>query len=232
MATVTDIVTDALFALGAYGQSESLTAEDGALALRRLKRLVDSLANDGLTVYATTDGTFNTVAGTESYSTTGLSAGRPVSIASIFIRESDVDYAVTQITEAQYDAMPYKPAEGLPAYFYYEAGYPNGTIYFYPTPGQVYETHVKGNYPLLSSSITLGTTVSLPPGYEAVLTDALAVDLGPSFGRPVSADLRKSALDALANVKRTNFSPGILATGLPGSGDGYTPGWVRIQGDT
>lgn len=232
MATVTDIVTDALFALGAYGQSESLTAEDGALALRRLKRLVDSWANDGLTIYATTEGTFNTVVGTESYSTTSLSAGRPVAIASIFLRQNDVDYQVTQIGEAEYDAMPYKPAEGLPAYFYYEAGYPNGTIFFYPSPGAIYAAHVKGNYPILSSSVTLGTSLSLPPGYEAALADNLAVDLGPSFGRAVSGDLRQAAKESLAAIKRTNFSPSYMQLAMPGSGEGWAPGYIRMQGDT
>lgn len=231
MATVRDLITDALAANGALGQGESLSDDDVQLCLRRLQRMIDSWANDVLTVFDTTEGTMTLVAGTTSYSTTSLSSGRPVSVQNMFLRLDNVDYPVTMIDEESYDAQCYKPATGLPIYCQYAPSYPNGTFYFYPTPSDAYVAHVKGRYPL-GSSWTVNTAVSLPPGYEAALCDNLAVDVASAFGRPVSAALAESARKAKVALQMANRPPMLMQTALPGSGEGYVPGYLRIQGDT
>lgn len=230
MATVRDIVTDAMYAIGALGQGESLNATDGALCLRRFTRMIGTWANENLTVYDTTEGTLTLAGGTVSYSTTLLSSGRPVTIDSMFLRLSGIDYPITQVTQEVYDSFPYKAAQGRPSVYTYSPGYTAGTFYFYPTPDTAYVAHVQGRYPLMTGTITLETAVSLPPGYEAALCDNLAVLIAPSFGVAVSSDLRIAANSSKDALRSTNHVPLEMTSSLGTSG--YVPGYIRILGDT
>ena len=227
MATVRDLITDSLFAIGALGQSETLTDADAQLCLRRLIRMVGSLANEHLTVYTTAEDTFTMTAGTASYATTLLTvSGRPVSVQNLFLRLSNVDYPVEPINEQQYDAFAYKPAAGLPSYFLFDTTFPNGTFFFYPTPSAAYVAHVKGRYPLLASTITLATTLSLPLGYEAMLCDNLAVNIASSFGVQAPPELVDAARKSKAWLKTNNYVPMLMDSTL--SNSSYVPGHIRI----
>lgn len=230
MSTVRDLVTDAMFAVGALGQGESLGANDGALCLRRFVRMLGTWANENLMVYTTTEGTMNLTAGTATYSTTLLSSGRPTTIQNMFLRLSGIDYVVDQIDEETYDAFAYKAAAGLPTVCFYEASYPNGAFSFYPTPGDAYVAHVKGRYPLMAGTVTLDTVLSLPPGYEAALCDNLAVNIATSFGLQAPAEVRQLAMTGKDVIKATNHVPMEMTSTLGTSG--YVPGYIRILGDT
>lgn len=227
---VRDLIYDALFACGAHGQGDVPSDADAQLCLRRLQRMVDSWANDNLTVYNTVAGTMSLVAGTNAYSTTLLSTGRPVTIQNAYLTRQQIDYPLTQLTEEEWNAIAYKVPQGLSSVFYYSPGHPDGTFYFYPTPSDPDVVTVNGRYPL-AVGLALTTTLSLPPGYEAALCDSLAVDIAPSFGVQPSAVLTRSATMARDVLKSTNFVPGVMQTGLPGSGYSV-PGYIRIRGDT
>lgn len=229
MATVRDVVTDALFANGALGQGESLDATDGALVLRAFTRMLGTWANENITVYTTSEGTMTLVAGTATYATTSLSTGRPVSVQNMFLRLNSVDYQVDLIGEEEYDAIPYKTSSGLPLVCLYEASYPNGSFTFYPVPSEAYVAHVKARYPLISGTITLETSVSLPPGYEAALVDNLAVYVAPFFGLQAPGDLRMRAHASKEALRATNHVPLRMTSSLAGGSS--MPGYLRIIGD-
>jgi len=200
------------------------------MVLRRLQRLIGSWANETLMGYATIPGTMTLANGTASYATTALSTGRPTTIDNVFLRLDGIDYPCERWTEDEYNARSYKAATGLPDGYFYRPGFPDGTFYFYPTPGAAYVAHVSVREPLMAA-LTLDTVWALPEGYESAICDALAVDCASSFGKQPSRELLMAAAAGKQRLKVTNYTPGILQTGLPGSGR-YVPGYLRIQGDT
>ncbi len=215
MATVRDILEDALRVNGALGQGEALADDDWQVALRALRRMLGTLANQPLALYETQEGTLTLTPGTVSYSTSLLSTGRPVSIDSAFLRLSSIDYPLTFIDNQSYNDRQYKNNTGLPTEVYYEPGYPSGTFYFYYAPASPYVAHITGRYPLIAGTITLDTTIALPEGYEAMLVNSLAVKTAALFGRPVTQQMKDDERDALAWLKRTNAVHLELKSDLP-----------------
>jgi hypothetical protein len=228
---VRDLIYDAMAACGVNGRGETPADSDAQLCLRRLRRMIDSWANDNLTVYNTTAGTMTLTANTASYSTTLLSSGRPVTIQNAYLTRQGIAYPLRMVSEQEYNGIADKSAQGLPSVVFYDPSYPNGTFYFYPVPDAADVVTVNGRFPLMTSSIFLATALSLPPGYEAALCDNLAVDISPSFGVTPSATLVKEAKLSRSALKTTNQVPPTLRTALPGAGYG-TPGYIRILGDT
>lgn len=230
MSDVREIVTDALSKLGVVSVDADLSDEDAAVALRELKRMVGTWANAPLLMFDATTGTFVTVAGTSSYSTTGLAAGRPVTVQNVYLTSGGIDYPCDAMSEQEYDDMAYKAATGLPDRYYFAPSYPNGAFYFYPTPDQVYTVTVKGRYRVLTSAATLNTAVSMPDGYEDALVNCLAVACAPHFRVRVSAELAAMARSSRSWLKATNYQP--LEMKIPFTGDRYVPDYLRIVGDT
>lgn len=230
MSDVREIVSDALSKLGIVSVDAALSDEDGAVALRELKRMIGRWANSPLMLYDATTGTFPTAAGTTSYSTTLLSAGRPVSIQNLYLTNSGIDYPCDPMSEQEYDDTAYKAAMGLPARYYFATSYPNGTFYFYPTPDQVYTVTVKGRYRILTAAATLNTAIAMPDGYEDALVNCLAVACAPHFRVQVSQDLAAAARASRSWLASTNYQP--LEMCIPFTGDRYVPDYLRIVGDT
>lgn len=230
MSDVREIVSDALSKLGVVSVDAALSDEDAAVGLRELKRMVGTWANAPLLMYDATTGTFATVAGTASYSTTGLSAGRPVTVQNVYLTSGGIDYPCDPMSEQEYDDTAYKAATGLPDRYYFSTSYPNGAFYFYPTPDQVYTVTVKGRYRVLTAAATLSTSVSMPDGYEDALVNCLAVACAPHFRVGVTAELAAAARASRSWLKATNYQP--LEMSIPFTGDRYVPDYLRIVGDT
>ena len=157
MATGASLVSDALTEAAILGVGETASAEDQNLALRILNRMLDSWANESLMIYATTSESFVMVPNQASYSTSLLASGRPVSIASMYVSLSDIDYPVDMIDQQTFDAIPYKPTPAIPNQCYYSAGMPDGTFNFYPTPYAAFTCHVASRKQLVSGSVAAVT---------------------------------------------------------------------------
>ncbi len=229
MSTVSDLITDAMFAVGAAGQGDSISAGDANLCLRRLTRMLGTWANEGLMVYDTVESTPSLIAGTASYASNMVNAGI-VSIQNMFIRSSSTDYVVHPTTEQDYDAIAYKSASGMPSVYFFKPTAAAPVLYFYPTPDAAYEVHIKARYPLMST-VALATTITQPSGYEAAMCDNLAVDIASSFGLQPPASLVESARASKMWLKTTNYKPREMVSTILLSGPGQ-PGYIRILGDT
>ena len=189
--------------------------EDAQLCLRRLNRLVDSWANDKLFAFHVKESSFTMAAGTASYSSALLSNGRPASVDTVRVRLSNVDYPIKLINNQQYSDLVLKSTASIPTLCYIDADYPNWSMTFYPTPAAAYTCYVSGRYPI-TSTLTLDTVLSLPPGYERALVDNLTVDIGPSFGVPAAPATVEAARASLAALKRNNAVNRVMSTNLPG----------------
>jgi hypothetical protein len=124
------------------------------------------------------------------------------------VRQSGSDFPVEVITAEEWARINYKAARGMPDVCWYDTAYPTGLLNLYPTPDAIYTAYVAARLPL--PAITLVTAISFPRGYEKAIVDGLAVDIAPSFGRPVTADMRVAADAAEYVLRTTNYEPGLL----------------------
>src|SRR4051812_38997850 len=109
MATGSDIVTDAMYACGALGQGDTLTAADAQLCLRRLNRMLDMWSGVRELIYEVFDDTFSTVIGTQTYSSALLASGlRPRRVDNMYLTLGVIDYPIELVGSQEWDAIPYK----------------------------------------------------------------------------------------------------------------------------
>lgn len=202
-----DLINKAFYLAGIYTFNQSIPGAEMNNALDTLNSLLDSWKADNLFNYSTELFTGNMVAGQESY-TIGVSGDwvtqRPVAIDDVFIRLNNVDYPLEQIDQRLYDTISLKSLQtNLPNYYFYNPDYPNGTIYFYPTPSQTIQIFLRfGKY--VSHFDALETEVNFPPGYQHAMLYTLGSELSTLYGNP-REDLERKSIDLIANIKKNNI---------------------------
>lgn len=207
------LVTDALYGAQILGvDQQGPTDNEAQTMLRRLNRMLDSWANEGLMVYAITSESFAMTAGQAAYSSS-LLASRPVAIDSIFVRLTDIDYPVQLVDNQYFDAIPYKATTGIPGACYVDTAFPNMTFNFYPAPYAAFTCFINSRK-TFQAAIALATSVTLPPGYEKALVDGLTVEACRTFGREPTADMVRNVIEAKAVLKRTNYKPLVAELGF------------------
>lgn len=212
MATVSDIVHAALREIGRLATGEVATQDDAQKALDALSRLQDKWNAERLYTYTVTRTTF-TITETASFtlgSGATINTPRPAHIDDVRLVDTapapDIETPLQKLNDQEWAAIQVKAlTAALPTHWYYNATYPNGTLYLWPIPtqsslqGAVYAATPITRYTALS------TEVSLPPGYEEMLVTNLAVRLAPMFGQQVHPDLRDAAKAAMHVIKRINL---------------------------
>lgn len=203
MATANDLITRAFRRGRILGKDQVPVADEAADALSELNDLLDLWWNDTLAVFHILQESFALVAGQPSR-TIGAGANfattRPVKIMDgCFVRRNGVDTPVTVIRDRTlYDALSLKSVQGLVEYVFYDATVPTGTLYFYPTPDQA-DTIFLNSLSRLQTIAALVTPILLPPGYNSLVVNGLAIALCPDNGMEAPA----SVVRAFALAKRT-----------------------------
>jgi hypothetical protein len=207
--TALQLIESAMSKINMLSAGETVSAEDGAIGLLRLNALIDSMENDNLFSYTTTDTTFTLPASTVSR-TIGpaqqINLTRPVKIlAGSFSRLDNTDYPLTPVSEPEYNAIMLKSTVNsvAPAVCFYDGGTPTGTVYFWPAPSEAVEVHLIT--PEAGGSATdLTTSYLFPPGYQRYIEYALAVELAPDFNTTASPMVMGAAANQKRLLKRTN----------------------------
>lgn len=207
MSTAQDIITRALRSLQVVAQGETPDADQLSDGLVSLNDLLSAWGNERLMVYQTVQETITLVGGQSAYDigvgATSLNTSMPIRIERAFIRLNGIDYPLEILTRDQYQSIASKSdSSDIPSGLYYDTGYPESVIRLShaPTGGTLY---IDSWTPLTAFS-TLGTTVSLPNGYERALRLNLAVELMPEYGVQ-NEILFSMARDAKAGIKRANY---------------------------
>lgn len=214
MTAVLTLIEDAAYAAKVLGQDQTISSGDSQLILRRLNRLLDLRANEKQLVFGNSTETFTMTAGQSQYSTALFTDGRPVTIMSMYVTLNNINYPVEMIDVQKWNEITYKLTESIPNQCYYNPLYPDGQLNFYPLPYAAFTCTADCQYPL-TGPLTLATNVTLPPGYEAWIVAELAVDIWPSFKRgPIDQDLKEAQREARAILKRNNYQPLEMNTGL------------------
>jgi hypothetical protein len=211
MATAQTLINRALRIIGVIGAGQTPAAEDSADALVALNSLIESQSINGATIFDTPLRSITLVNGQASYTigtngTPDLTATRPMEIVGAYVRQNSSDYPVVLIDEATYDSYTTKTTttSSLPDRLWYDKTVPNGTIYLWPVPSAANTLYIRCQE-VFTSFAALSTAVTLPPGYERWLVWALARELGPEYGKPLTSDQEMLYREAEANVKRQNL---------------------------
>jgi hypothetical protein len=227
VATVqTAIINPALRMLGQIGSGESPTPDESADCLIGINAMLEGWKNDGLLAFAREELTLTLADGDGSYTigTSGdVNTTRPVLILEAWIVDSNISYPVRQISREEYSAIPDKTTESSwPDKFCYEPTIASslGTILVHPLPNATRTMKLLVRIPV-SEFAAVGTTVTLPPGWEEALASNLAIRMAPEFQTSPSPEVVKIARESKAAIKRINTRPLKASTGLEGLVGGH-----------
>jgi len=227
--TVAQLIASALRKIRVYAPGESIDAAELQDNLSVLNSLINYLSTKGINIPFTTTETLALVADQASYtigSGGDFDTARPVSIEArkSFIRDANNnDYTLEPMTQQEYARIPLKSETGsYPSRIFYDPQFPLGIIYLQVPPTSGLTLYLVSNKLMTSYSSTV-TTLSLSPGYQAMLEYNLAVWLADEYGKPVTGSLGTIAAQTLAAVQSLNARPEKMALDVPAgiSGGGF-----------
>lgn len=233
MATVLDLITEALVTVKALAVGETAPPSMTSDALNRFNEVLEALTIQNLAVYTNLATTFPLVAGTRSYTigpTGAVVTERPPYLETAFVTYTGTDFPVVLHTDEEYAQLALKGQRGLPQWFFYDPGYPNGTITLWPVPDQAATMTVYQNK-AFTAAATIYDTFAMPPGYRRMIRQLLAWELlsdYPGMNASEIAKLEADAKGAVALVKRNNRKPALLRSevaALDCSGGGNDGNW-------
>lgn len=209
--TALQIITTALRKTNAVGVDQTLTAQETADALNSLNDIIEDWSTQTLAVYGQANQTFNMVAGQATYDI-GPTAALWVTTRPVRINEpaytviNGQSFACASIDQESYNLIAQKTLAGAwPNVYLYVNEFPNGQITLWPVPNQAYPITFTIDR-VLTQAATAATVLSFPPGYMNAFTYALAVKLGPEFGKKMAnyPEVVAEANRSLGNIKRAN----------------------------
>lgn len=220
--------------INAVGAGETPSADDLALVLSKVQRVFDNWNAEHEASYADVFTTYTLTAGLNPHtigptSATWTVTQRPVTIDGIdLVLTSSTPYVYVPV--AMVDAATYQAVSvpaittSIPTLAYYDATWPNGSIYLYPVPSTAYGLRLRTRTLLTALALTLDTTFTLPPGYLDATILTVAESLWP-FGRDLPPLLALNAAKARARIFTNNVTVPNLVTqdsGMPASGNPAT----------
>ncbi len=239
MPTVRSICADALMEIGVLAPGESMSAENGAVALKRVQHMLGAWQADRLTLAVQTRTTFTLTSGTSTV-TLGPSGAtvtmtRPVWIdgcAYVIPGSSPaVEVPIAIMDRDQYAATTIKAlTSSLPTQCFYQTALTGvlGSLYFWP---QVTQNVTIALYAPQGIGVptTLDDVLGGPDGYQEAFMYNLAVRLLTPFGQnpqefPLLVGPDGFAAKAMQAIRRANTMPGLLGVDPAlshGCGGGY-----------
>jgi hypothetical protein len=213
--TIGDVITGALQDLTVLAAGESPSDEDMDLALSRVNDWIDSLQNEGLTLYTVTRTTW-TITTAASYTVgTGatVNVSRPVgpeAILNIGYQDTSVSPTLERLqgpvlTEDAYAGLAQKTLTGVyPQVWYYNPTMATGTLRPWPVPTSSTLQGVLYSKAAISEFATAATTITLPPGYRRFFRSHLTIELAAAFTKPIPPQVATIAVTSKAAIKRVN----------------------------
>ena len=183
MATVSDLIEDAMGKLGVLQVGQGGETAVKAVWLRELQRMLGRWANIPELQYTSIEGNFSTAGTTASYTIgTGQTwnTSIPIVIEQAWIRVSNEDYPVEVVKRRAYKAIQNKTTAGRPKKLYFDRGPSTGTVYVWPTPSAIETIYLDMRKAIATYTATTDS-VSLPSGYEDLIVWALALAMVPHY---------------------------------------------------
>lgn len=207
---VSELITLSLNDLGVYGVGRTPSGPDMALGLNKFILMLDTLKAVRLSIFRLQRTTYSVVANTQSYTigSGGTWNGfRPQNIERAgFINSSQptMELPVHVDTDEEWAETITKSLTGnFPTNLWYDRNYPLGVIWLWPLPTQAGTMVLYVPTPVTTTP-TLATDLSLPPGYLEMYVANLNLRLAGPFRRPVDQDMRNMANNSLRIVATSN----------------------------
>lgn len=208
MATPSTLILTALQLIGDKAPGDTLTTAEQPEYLSRLNMMMESWDNDGLICYASVTDTKALTAGIGTYTIgTGgdINTNWPTKIEVAWtVDGSNVSRQIDNFvgSDEWAEIILKQLGNTYPNTLWYDNAYPLGNINLWPLPVAGLTLYLL-SYGRLQSFAAIGTTVSLPPGYEMAITTNLAIFLAAGQVE-VPAAVAKLAQESLARLKTNN----------------------------
>jgi hypothetical protein len=206
--TAQNLIDAALRSIGVLGSGESPTTQEGADGLLALQDLIGAWSTEGLVIPYINERQELTLTGGQTAYTIGtggdFSTTRPIQILGAAGKgDGDVEYVYTLIDADTYRRYKLKSTGSQPYALWYNPVYPLGEIKIYPSPTGADTLYLDSLDPITEPT-AVGTSVSLPEGYNRALRFNLALELASEYGRSATPLLVKNAADSKRAVKALN----------------------------
>jgi hypothetical protein len=237
MSTVRDLAQASLEEIGVYAPGESVLDADAQRVLDQLQKMLDSWSGENLMAFAILEQSVALTVNKSAYTigTSGspdINATRPLKIMQgpgrAYIKDgSSVKYYLDVVERDLWNQQTGQANQTsqIARILFYDPTYPNGTINIFPQPNTAGYTLFFDSHQQLQAGaiVTLDSTISFPPGYEAGIQHNLAVWSGPFFKNAlVSQDVKDLADRTKRIIKRVNkrtivaeFDREIISRGAP-----------------
>jgi hypothetical protein len=209
-ATARKIIDAALAYCAARALGERRDGAELMDALADLNAMIDLMRTDSLYAYAveTVTGTIDAGSLSATIGPSGdiITKYRPIRLEpGSFFTSGSVDYEITPMAREQYERIGYKTLATLgPQRAHYEAGVPNGTLYFYPQSAGEMALSLQMLVEL-EEFADLTTLYTLAPGVEMLLGLKLAEYLAPKYQKTLAPGVAMLLTNAERSVRRVNF---------------------------
>lgn len=213
ITTAGDLIKLALKEAGVIGVGQAPMAEDSTDSMDLLNGMIAQWNRRRWLVYHLVDVTcqgngalFYTVGPGGDFNVV-----RPDRIEAAFFRQTtnqppsnNVDYPLVPVwSREEYNDIALKSLASFPQLFFYDSGYPFGSLYVWPLPSNQYEIHISIK-DTLQSFTSLSQQINLPPEYNEALHYNLALRMRPLYQLPPDPQLVTLAKLALNTIKNAN----------------------------
>ena len=186
MTTARDIIKASLRKIAVLGTGSPLDATEANDALMALNAMIASWSVEGNLVFTETIEEFP-LSNLNGEYTIGIGGDfnttRPTKIVAAYVSLGDTDYTMEKYGQIQYAELAFKQVSGgVPEVYYYNAGFPLGTIRLYPLPSGVTSITLYTEK-VLDGFTDLDTEFAMPAEYEAALTYNLAIWIAGEYER-------------------------------------------------
>lgn len=216
MATVLDLITEALVSVKALAVGETAGPDMTTDALDKFNEVLESLSIQNLAKFSTLETKFPLVGGKAVY-TIGpggdVVAQRPNSIDGAFVSYGLVDFPLEVKTDTEYALLSVKSTPGIPRWLVWVGDYPNATLKLWPVPDAQPATLTLYQKRAFTAASGLTDPVDLPPGYRKMIRLLLAWELLTDYPGMTVGEVQKLEKDkneAVGLVKRANDEPVLL----------------------
>lgn len=215
MATAVDLITRAYRRARIMGRDEVLSPGRGADGLAELNDLLDEWWINKLLVFHILVEQFALQANKASYTMgTGgdFNTARPVKVVpGTKFTLSGVDRQLTVLTDRKsWDEIPYKSLVAPPQAIFVDEAYPLATVNIYPIPDQAYPVYIN-SWARLQNIAALNTAIALPPGYNRLIVNGLAIALCPDAGMEALPSVVRAYNGAKRALELVNYELPVMS---------------------
>lgn len=209
--TVREIVTDALLDVGAATLGQAPEADEMALGVRHLSRLMKQWQTEGYPVFVKASQTVTPVADTLSYT---MSPVRPIRILNANLKNDGIETPMYEMSRDEYDSLPDKDANGQPTNFYYDRQKESALFYIWPVLSAVDDETIEVTYEREIEDLTVDDTIDCPAEWYNAVTLGLAARLCHPFQKMDQWQvLKMEAEDALSTAFAADSEDSVFFTG-------------------